>query len=44
MAHDRALGPHLVVRPAQLVLDRLVVVLDPVAQAIERIDLLRADL
>ena len=44
VAHNRPLGAHLIIRPAQFMLDRLVVVLDPVAQAVDLIDLLGADL
>ncbi len=39
MPHNRPFGPQLVVGPAQLVLGRLVKVLDPVAQAVEGRDL-----
>ncbi len=44
MAHNCSLGAHLVVGPAQFMLDWLVVVLDPIPQAVDLIDLLGADL
>ncbi len=43
MPHDRLLGAHLVISPAQLVLDRLREVFNPVAQAVELIDLVGTD-
>lgn len=44
MADDSPFGPHLLVRPAQLVFDRLVVVLARLAQPLDLIHLLGADL
>src|SRR5579859_2787090 len=44
MAHNRAFRPHLVVGPTQLMLDRFIEVLNPVAQTVELVDLVSAHL